>query len=74
MLKMQDPKLNGFRTAKDIADDLGVHKTTVNRIAADYELGTFIGPMRLFSKKDEQEIKRFCRFQKGNPNFGKKSG
>lgn len=71
---MQDPKLNGFRTAKDIADDLGVHKTTVNRIAAEYEIGTFVGPMRLFSKKDEQEIKRFCRFQKGNPNFGRKSG
>lgn len=70
MIKMQDlpPK-----TAQQLATELGVHKTTVNRIAQSHSLGTAYGAtrMRIFSDKEAKKIAELCRFERGNPNFKK---
>ena len=63
-----DPDLT---TTADIAKELNVHKTTINRIAAKHELGDMLGPMRVFSRKDAAKVKKLCKLKKGNPNFGK---
>lgn len=74
---MQASKLNKKTTApqsaSDIAKQLGVHKTTVNRIAAKQKIGVLVGQQRIFTTKDAKKIERFCRFSVGNPNFGKKN-
>jgi DNA-directed RNA polymerase specialized sigma54-like protein len=73
MPTMQD--LSKFKSANDIAVELGVHKATINRIAKDHELGTKFGAteMRVFTKAEVQQIHRLCHLKKGNPNFSKKN-
>lgn len=68
-----NPKTTAYRSASDIAKHLGVHKTTVNRIAAKQNIGQIVGQQRIFTKKDAEKIERFCRFSVGNPNFQKKT-
>ncbi len=59
-------------TALEVAEKIGVHKSTVNRIARDHQLGKPMGNQRVYTASDIAKIKRFCKFSKGNPNFGKK--
>lgn len=61
-----------YLSAQQIADHFGVHKATINRIAAANAIGCLVGQQRVFQKKDVAKIKRFCKFSVGNPNFGKK--
>ncbi len=68
---MQGANLKDFLTSAKIADSLGVHKTTVNRIASEHNLGVLIGQQKFFSKEEAKKIKGFCHFTKGNPNFSK---
>ena len=70
---MPNKKSNVYRSASDIAAQLGVHRTTVNRIAAKQKIGRTVGQQRIFSKKDAEKIERFCRFAVGNPNFKTKN-
>jgi hypothetical protein len=60
-----------LRTAREVAITLGVHKSTVNRIAADQDIGVFVGFLRIFSPADIRKIKKICKFERGNPNFRK---
>lgn len=64
-----------MRTAFEIAEELGVHKTTINRLAKTHEIGTPWGltKIRLFSDDEVQRIKGLCHMQKGNPNFSRKN-
>lgn len=61
-------------TAYEIAEKLGVHKATINRIAKIHEIGTPWGMtrIRLFSDSEVEQIKGLCRVKKGNPNFSRK--
>lgn len=70
---MQD--LSQFKSASDIAVELGVHKATINRIAKDNAIGTPFGAtrMRFFSKSEVTQIRRLCHLHKGNPNFSRKN-
>lgn len=70
MIKMQE---SFTRTAQQIAVELGIHKTTVNRIAQSNSLGTAYGAtrMRVFTDKEAEKIAEICRFERGNPNFKK---
>jgi len=70
---MQD--LSQFKSAYDVAVELGVHKATINRIAKENEIGTPFGPtkIRLFTKSEVKRIHQLCHVQKGNPNFSKKN-
>lgn len=61
-----------FVTTAMIAKKLGVHKTTINRIANEHKLGVIVGQQRFFLKSEIKKIQGFCHFQKGNPNFSKK--
>lgn len=73
MIKMQD--FSKLKSANDIARALGVHKSTINRIAKDHKIGTPFGAtkMRVFTGADVQKIHRLCHLQKGNPNFSRKN-
>jgi DNA-directed RNA polymerase specialized sigma54-like protein len=70
MIQMQQPIQ---KTAQEIAAELGVHKTTINRIAQNHKLGTPYGAtrMRVFSDGEAARIAEICRFERGNPNFKK---
>lgn len=72
---MQELNPEDFKTAQQIADELGVNKATINRHAKAHALGTAMGATqtRYFSKTEIAKLKRVCRLRKGNPNFSKKS-
>ena len=58
-------------TAIEIAEELGVHRLTISRIARKNSIGRTIGNTRVFTRSDASKIKKLCRISKGNPNFGK---
>jgi len=58
-------------TAADLAVDLGVHKTTIHRIAKEHALGTFIGNQRVFTRQEAASIRKHCHMTPGNPQFSK---
>ena len=64
---------HNLTTSLDIAKELGVHRLTISRIARDNEIGTMIGPTRVFTQSEAKAIKKLCNISKGNPNF-RKSG
>jgi len=66
-------KATMHRPAAKVAESIGVHKSTVNRIADRHDIGTWVGYQRIFTIRDEQKIKRLCKFSRGNPNFVKKT-
>ena len=64
--------------AATIATELGIHKTTVNRIASEYGIGKKLNEgmtssQRIFVRSDIPKIKKHCYFSKGNPQLRKKS-
>lgn len=71
-MSSQSIGVDQLATAVIIAEELGVHKATINRIARDNAIGHFLGNQRIFSAKEVAKIKRICKVEKGNPNFGKK--
>ncbi len=70
---MQAKKMVELKSASDIANQIGVHKTTINRIAKSQNIGQIIGQQRVFDKKDADRIKSLCKIRRGNPNFLKKA-
>ncbi len=68
---MQGANLKDFLTSAKIADSLGVHKTTVNRIASEHNLGVLIGQQKFFSKKKLRKSRVFAISQKATEFFEK---
>jgi len=69
---------NRLKTASAIATELGIHKTTVTRIAAKHNIGRKIddkiaSSQRIFVQSDVSKIKKLCYFSRGNPSFLKNS-
>lgn len=60
-----------FSTAQ-VAEALGVHKSTVTRAANVHQIGQQVGGIWLFAQSDVKRLRSKCRLQVGNPNFGQK--
>lgn len=69
------PNIGGTEvaTVAELALELGVHKTTINRIAKRYDIGKLVGIQRVFTRQEAASIRKKCHLKPGNPDFGRKS-
>lgn len=79
-------KNQNYLSSIEVANRLGVHKSTVNRIAEKHGIGCELGErpksrgetggvvplMRWFTEADVKRVQQHCHWKTGNPNFGKK--